>query len=360
MKRSLFAALVGALTVLVVPTIPAGAQQSTTVSIGGVSNGAVLQGTVTIKAQGSAATGIERLELSVDGFVVAWIEPKDLRQSATVQYQWNTARSLPSPQPSRNGEHSIKAAVRATGGGSDTSSIKVSTNNPPSTPTGLSASSKGGTISLNWDTNPEPDVFAYRIERDAGAGFAQIAETRQTSFVEQMSAGSYAYRVVAVRSSPTSSQGIASPASQSVSAVVVPSNSGRKTRAGGDGGGLSGGGRRGGSSRGKAFSVGGTRIAKIGLPSGLSLPGRVGLPNLPEAQALEWGRYKKRLPYDIDGPEQTLITGASANIAARSPDRIIPPDGLRWVAAGALLLAMASLLGFFASRLRRPEAAETS
>lgn len=360
MKRSFYTALVGILAALFVPSIPAGAQDAASVSISGVSNGAVLQGTVTIKAHGSTVTAIRRLELSVDGFVVAWTEPEDLRQNATVQYQWNTARSLASSQPSRNGEHSIKATVSARGGGSDTSSIKVLTNNPPTPPSGLSASSKNGTISLTWNPNPEPDIFAYRIQRDAGAGFEQIAETQQPNFTEQMPAGSYAYRIVAMRSSPTSSGGIASAPSDSVSAAVVPPKAGPKAGSDGDGDGFSGGSNRGGSSRGKPFSVGGTRIAQSGLPSGLSLPGRVGLPNLPEAQALEWGSYKNRLPYDIDDPEQSLITGAPANIAARSPDRIIPPDGLRWVAAGALLLAMASLLGFFASRLRRPEAAETS
>lgn len=68
---------------------------------------------------------------------------------------------------------------------------------------------------------------------------------------------------------------------------------------------------------------------------------------------MEWGTFTKNLPYEVGTPDAKFVAGPT-NVAARSPARIIPPDGLRWVAAGALLVVIASFLRLLSSRLPTP------
>ena len=82
----------------------------------------------------------------------------------------------------------------------------------------------------------------------------------------------------------------------------------------------------------------------------ISLPGSIGLPNLPGAgDSFEWGTYKERLPYSL--PQGGIpLDVASPRLAALSTTKVIPLDALRWVGAGVLMIVLAMFLQFFGWR----------
>jgi hypothetical protein len=59
----------------------------------------------------------------------------------------------------------------------------------------------------------------------------------------------------------------------------------------------------------------------------------------------EWGSFEENLPYNLEGGfEVEEALGSPRRVAALSPYRAIPPDGLRWVAAGLWLIVTAAFL----------------
>ena len=376
MKRTLLALFASA--VVIVPVIPAHAQApGISVSLGGVGDGQIVDGTVGLRGSASASTGVDSIELSIDGVTVASQKPSGIRPEAEVPYTWDTALSTGSSQLAANGSYTVRVSATSNGGGSDSATVSVRVDNPASTPTGVATSTSGDTVTVSWNNNPEPDITGYRVERDGGSGYTGVGEVNGTVFSENVSPGNYSYRVIALRSSPSQGQRASAPSSGASVNVAAPAASGGGSGSDGSGSG-SGSGAGGGSGGGGGMNFGfgnshvkgaasakthlsfasdpystrGKSIASYGLPGGValpSLPGRMGLPDLPSTET-EWGTYEEELPYDLPSGGVPLSADGQ-NIAARSPWRVIPPDGLRWVAAGLLFLVTAALCRFGAVKL---------
>jgi hypothetical protein len=354
-RRLTAAAAALALVGLLAPAAQA-LQLGASAAVTSPSNGASVSGTISVSGQGKSDAGVEKVELYVAGLLVDSVSPSGIKNSAAVSYSWDTTRELGGGGIAPNGEYNITVKARSKTGSTAQSSIRVYVNNPASTPTGVSASASGNTITVTWNANPEPDITGYKVFRDG----AEVATVGSTSFSESLQPGTYSYAVAALRASPTNGT-IQSDTSAAASATIEPPPAPETP---GGGGGLGGGGlgccggSKGGSQNkaGGAFNVGGTRLAPVGLPAAASLPQlpfAAGLPDLPDPNPRAWGRFKETLPYDLPEDTGNVVPIEQFNIAARSPDRIIPPDGLRWVAAGMLALATAFLLWFVGFRVER-------
>lgn len=323
--------------------LPAGAQRPIEVEITSPGEGQIVAGTIEVKARASAPTGVERAELTIDGTTVADAEPEVVKQEVVLTSSWNTAVGIGTSSPVANGEYVILMEATANGGASDKTSRRVFVDNPPRPPQGFTVlSPSGGRVTLDWTANREPDITGYIVERAQGDSWVTVVETGETTATESIGAGTHTYRVTASRSSPVNGT-IASAPSEPVAVTVAAA-----PRTFGSGGS--------GAARGSVHDrVKGTRIergdgfAGRGLPSGVALPslsGSAGLPPLPE---LDWGTYEQELPYELPAGGIPLEKGY--RIAARVPWRIIPPDGLRWVAAGILSFVTAAILRFVAARV---------
>jgi hypothetical protein len=378
-KRALLALFAAA--AIVVPVLPAHAQApGVNVSIGGVGDGQIVEGTVGVHGAASASTGVDNIELAIDGVVVASSRPSGIRQDIDIPYGWNTAISTGSSQIAANGQYSVRVSASANGGGSDSATISVRVDNPAAAPTGVATSSSDDTVTVSWNANPEPDISGYRVERDGGSGYASVGEVNGTVFSEKVSPGDYNYRVMALRPSPSQGTRASAPSGSAAVNIAAPApssngngngkTSGSKGNSGGNGGmdfGFGGGAK--GSKSAKThlgfesdpYSARGRSIAVHGLPTGAALPGLpggFGLPRLPDTTEMNWGSYEEELPYDLPSGGVAL-TAEAQNIAARSPWRVIPPDGLRWVAAGLLFLVTGAILRFGAVRLAELAGPET-
>lgn len=364
-------ASVAALALVVLIAVPAHAQTGITTRVTSPGSGATLQGTAGVSAEASAPTGVKRIVLSIEGATVDTKEPADLRQSVTAGYTWNTSLAIGSGGIARNGWYQIRVHAVANDGADHTSLVNVKVDNPPVAPSGLTQSTKGGTVTLSWLANPEPDLTGYRIEVDSGGGFATAGQTKGTSFSAEVAPGTYSYRVVALRSSPNYADGRASAPSGTVSATIAAPQSdvdgGGGGNAGNGGPGTSGGGSGSGgglwgSGKTTARDVRalGRRFVSGGISrAGISLPGQFGLPTLPDSDTpVEWGTYKEQLPYDL--PEGGIpLDTAPMNIAARSTTHVLPLDALRWIAAGALMLVTAAFLQLLGTRAEKSAARGT-
>jgi hypothetical protein len=368
-----------------IPIVPAHAQApGVSVSLGGVGDGQIVDGTIGLRGSASASTGVDSIELSIDGVVVASARPSGIRTDTDLPYTWDTAISTASGALAANGSYTVRVSASANGGGSDSATASVRVDNPASTPTGVATSASGGTVTVSWNSNPEPDITGYRVERDGGGGYSSVGEVNGTVFSEDVSPGNYTYRVTALRASPSQGQRASAPSGGAAVAIAAPasSGSGSGSTGGGSGGhgngsgsgsGNGGGGNgmnfgfgnstvKGGNSakahlgfRSDPYSARGRSIGSQGLPfsGGLSLgfPGGLGgLPPMPVTEP-EWGTYQEELPYDLPSGGVPLSAEAQ-NIAARSSSwTVIPPDGLRWVAAGLLFLVTAAICRFGAVKL---------
>ena len=346
MKRSGFA-LVALLALILGSAAPAFAQTGASAKVTSPGDGAIVVGSVTTSATGTASTGVKSIKLFIEGSLVASKEPSDLRTDVDISHGWNTGSI-------RNGWYQIRVEVVANSGATASSHLNVRVDNAPSTPTNLTSSVKEQTISLSWSPNPEPDIQAYRVEVADGDSWTKVTETRGTSYAAEVAPGTYQFRVVALRSSPTMPEGRPSdptaPVSLTVDAPPVASSGG-----GGGGRGAVGGGdprvygRDGAASTrdvkktARAFSGGGISFGS------LSLPGQAGLPDLPGTEPFEWGTYEEELPYSL--PEGGIpLDKAQPRLAAMSTTTVIPLDALRWVGAGVLMIVIAVLLQFFGWR----------
>ena len=309
------------------------------VELKGVQRGSVVEGTLDLSATASSAAGIKRVQIAINGQVVESAEPSGIKQSAELGYGWVTSMEVDSTALAPNGEYEITALAVANGGADALATTKVIVDNPAATPTGVTATVQEDGVSLTWEPNPEPDLLGYQIERGSGSDFEVLGHTTDTSVIDPVETGSYSYRVTAIRSSAARTTGRPS----APSTEVFVSIQGRATGSSDDAGLKGADGLRG--SRG--FNVGAGPIAPRGLPSGATLPGAVGLPDVPVAGE-PWGTFEAELPYDI--PKGGIPLSAKR---ATSDDSwtLIPADGLRWVGAGALLVALATLLRLFAQRL---------
>ena len=310
------------------------------VDLKGVQGGAVLEGTLALRATGSSPAGIKRIQISINDQVVESAEPSGVKQSAEIDHAWVTTLEVDSNELASNGEYVVTATAIANGDADAVTTNRVIVDNPAAAPTGLSATVGAKGVTLSWEPNPEPDLLGYEVERAVEGDFVALGQTRETSVVDPVGPGTYSYRVTAIRSSAARSTGRPSEPSTEVVVSIQGSAAGSPSR-----GGLQG---ADGLRPARGFEVGDGVIAPQGLPSGAALPGAVGLPALPAAGE-GWGTYEEELPYDI--PEGGIPLAAERPGGRGSPWKLIPADGLRWVAAGALLLALATLLRLFAQRL---------
>jgi hypothetical protein len=314
----------------------AGAGPAITASIDAPGDGDVLTGVVDVAASASSAAGVKRIEISIDSFGVASRQPTTYQPDADVGYSWDTRNALDSSAIAPNGRHTITVRAVATGGADDRSSIEIETNNPPVSPDDLSVAPSATGISLTWAANPEPDLIGYVVERDAGSGFVVVGQVEANAFEESLVAGRYLYRVTAVRFSPVETDGIKSPPSAPVSFTVSSAGSdagGPVTRLRGSNPLARG--------RGLPRSARGPASSLAALLGGTALPSAGELPAIPSPAGVQWGSYEPQLPY-----EEVPATAPglrSRPVSASGPFSVVPPDGLRWVAAGLLLLVCAGL-----------------
>lgn len=320
---------------------PAGA---VTVKLAGIQRGAIVEGAVSFKAEASSPAGIKKLQISINDSVVATVEPSSLRQDVELPYDWATMFAGDSAEPAPNGEYAIEAVAVANGDADERVVARVIVDNPAAMPRDLVALSTDGGVELTWSPNSEPDLLGYRVERMISGAFTVIGETTATSYLDRVEPGEHSYRVVAVRNSVARSAGRPSlPSSEVAVSVAAPATDGRgRPHFGVDPTGAAGGSQRG-------FQIEGGSFAPRGLPSGVALPGSVGLPDIPSADAAPGsGSYEETLPYEI--PEGGIPLSASER-DLETTWRLLPSDGLRWVALGSLCLAVAALLRLVARRL---------
>lgn len=378
MRARALAACTAVVALLLIAT-PASAQTGGSANLIGVSNGMTVTGTVPLTASATANAGanVRSLEITIDGTRVAFESYDGLKESASIGYHWNT-------RAGRNSEFTVRVNATFSGGGSAGDSANVKVANEAVSPSGVSARYDGNAVVVSWNPNPEPDISGYRVERDSGGGWGAIGTVYSTSIADQPGPGSHSYRVIAVRQSPAGDR--SSAPSAAVSEVVPAAAAGSGSGSGGGGGSSGGGGYFQGGGGGKQGFVKGA--GKNGLPgyngkkgkafgkfgaagspwslgfAGSRMIGAIGLPRLtlptsagalsPAAQKdIDWGSFEENLPYDLDAQGQAFPSEflGGRGRAAINDFTIIPPDGLRWVAAGALFLVGAAMLRFLERRM---------
>ena len=318
----------------------AGPGDAVEIELKGIQGGAVVEGTLGLSATASSPAGIKRIQITINEQVAESAEPSGVKQSADIDHAWVTSLQVDSNELASNGEYVVTATAIANGGADAVTTSRVIVDNPAATPSGLAATMNAKGVTLSWDANPEPDLLGYEVERGVEGDFVTLGHTTDTSVVDPVGPGTYSYRVTAIRSSAARSAGRPSAPSTDVLISVQGSAAGSPR-----GGALQG---ADGLEPTRGFRVSDGALAPQGLPSGAALPGAVGLPDAPAAGA-GWGTYEEELPYDI--PEGGIPLSAERAEPGGSSWKLIPADGLRWVAAGALLLALATLLRLFAQRL---------
>lgn len=398
LPRLLAAAMICASLATSVLLVPPALAQSTTATVSWPRDGTKVSDWVPVVARASVGNaGLRQAQLFIDGAVVdssgAFACPNE-KTGADLSYDWNTRTNLSGGGTSANAPHTIKVTSVACGAQPIEGSITVYVNNTPKAPTGVSAAAKGQTVNVSWNANPEPDITGYNVVRDG-----MSTRVSGTNFSEDLPSGSYRYSIAAVRSGtdgeltsssvnsnqvtvgqspPTSDDGGSSdPGSDPTTGPGGGSGSGSSS-GGGEGSGSGSepdpgwgavedvdyidydklevdGGSSGTSSALDTFEVGDVRLAALDLPGMVTLRALPPLPPLDPASDSKdpsrgWGKFIETAPYVP--PVQTLAEEAppnhpfpgSFNLAARSPDYILPPDQLRWMVAGLCALVLA---GFF-------------
>lgn len=355
--KKLTCALVGMFVLTL--AAPAFAQTGPSARVTNPSDGAVLNGSTGVSATASASTGVRSAKLFIGETLVASAEPSNLRQNVDLSYNWDTTEAFGGGIAS-NGWYTVRVEVNATGGGTGSSKLNVMVDNAPQAPSNVDGYVQDTSATLSWSPNPEPDLKGYRVEMASGGTWSTVTEVTGTSYTATLQPGTYDFRVVALRASPSSASHASAPSTPTTLTIQAPPSTG-----GGNGGVISsGGGGRGATGGGdprvygrdgaastkdvrdtaRAFSSGGLSFG------GLSLPGQAGLPSLPSSsEPFKWGTYKERLPYSL--PQGGIpLEMAPPRLAAMSTTKVIPMDALRWVGAGTLMIVIAVLLQFFGWR----------
>ena len=317
------------------------------VRLDGIQRGAIIEGAVSFTSTASSPAGIKKLEVFIDDLLVAETSPSNFKQEVQVPYDWSTMFKRDSAEHAPNGEYTVKIIATANGGADEQLLTRVVVDNAPAAPAGLVATAGTEEVQLTWQPNTEPDLLGYQIERMVAGEFVIVGETTETTYLDPVEPGEHQYRVIAVRNSVARSTGRPSlPSPEVMVSVAAPTTDSKgNPHFGVDPSGTVAGKTKGG------FDVPGGSFAPRGLPSGAALPGSVGLPDLPtmagEAET-PWGTFEEELPYEL--PEGGIPLSASQRELGTTWT-LLPSDGLRWVALGALMLAIATLLRLVARRL---------
>ncbi|MGH2768630.1 MAG: hypothetical protein ACRDIF_06720 [Actinomycetota bacterium] len=200
--------------------------------------GAILQGPQTVKVTARAGLlGLRSFSvqiLSEDPSIPAparkeqrAYETLDVKGEDTIVMSWDTAAAR-----GYNGRYRIVVRAASLLDGNDAGTSKEITglkvSNPPRAPAGVAAAQEGEVVALHWTANSEPDTLGYRIERSLGGGaFALLGSAEGRTSTSFKDAGApkgveLAYRVVAIRKSPTESGLIESSASSPTKGLTVP------------------------------------------------------------------------------------------------------------------------------------------
>lgn len=245
----------------------------------------------------------------------------------TIAFTWNTSTQTP-----YNGLYSISAtAVSLLGDVASAQVTQLSVNNPPATPSKVTAALSGGQPTISWAANPEPDITGYQVLRSTGGAYSPLATVDATTFNDTTApqGSALTYEVVAVRKSPLTNAGISSPPSSptnpvtpapvALQPVTLPSIAPPSPVA---------------PPKLKPIVVGGNQVAPID---------NTFAPNLPFNQAIP--TTTETAPAITTGSVQALAGGEPPSGGTSTAQK------LRFIAAAALLIAVAAIIIRFARRL---------
>jgi hypothetical protein len=296
-------------------------------------NDQIVSGVVSVEGHASSAAGIRRVEIKLGDQTLTQFEPSRYRQEVPISFDWDTRRDVQTNELAVNGTYEITVVAVANGERNvDRETVSVRVDNTPAQPRGLQASVKGSSVSLEWRANNEPDLTKYVVQRNSGDGYENIAPTNAPAFSERLPAGNHSFRVVAVRASSVYQRGTASAPSLPLR-LEIHNQQGREGSTGSSHSSVTGAPARPEAPAGGLEAEAGGVVDLLEGPSGAAL-----LEN--------WGKFKKRLPYDV--PPELQLAGRPAG--SQRGWGAVPPDGLRWIAAGALLLVVAAHTRFIATR----------
>ncbi|HEV3472685.1 MAG TPA: Ig-like domain-containing protein, partial [Actinomycetota bacterium] len=69
---------------------PASAQSAPDAQVTSPGDGAAVSGGTLVRAEGSSATGVNRIQLFIEDQLVASKDPSELRQNIDIEYSWDT------------------------------------------------------------------------------------------------------------------------------------------------------------------------------------------------------------------------------------------------------------------------------
>jgi beta-lactamase superfamily II metal-dependent hydrolase len=184
-----------------------------TTSITSPADGATISGTISVTASASDNVGVTKVELYVDGALLA------TDTTSPYSWSWNTTTATNAP-------HTLSTtAYDAAGNSASSAVVTVTVNNagdttPPTAPSNLTASSSKRKISLTWTASTDNvGVTGYQVWRSSSptGTFTQIATTTSTSYTNSgLSSGSTWYYYVTA----TDAAGNVSAASNTASATA--------------------------------------------------------------------------------------------------------------------------------------------